>query len=247
MLRSADPNLAALRGRPLGFLFHYVRRHPTGHAIVLLSVLFAVACSVTTQYGMKHLIDIVSTGQAAGGPRVWGAFLLLCGLVAADNLLWRVGGYAAHRTFVAVTGDVRRDLFAHLSGHAPSYFAERLPGSLASRISATANAAFTLENTGVWNVIPPCLGVLFSIAFIGSVNPPLALTLSGIATALGLLIFALGNAVVGKQVLIGVGHLSVRLGDGERLVVGADRGREVGRIHDRQGLALLDHVSGRHQ
>ena len=197
MLRSADPNLAALRGRPLGFLFHYVRRHPTGHAIVLLSVLFAVACSVTTQYGMKHLIDIVSTGQAAGGPRVWGAFLLLCGLVAADNLLWRVGGYAAHRTFVAVTGDVRRDLFAHLSGHAPSYFAERLPGSLASRISATANAAFTLENTGVWNVIPPCLGVLFSIAFIGSVNPPLALTLSGIATALGLLIFALARRGTG--------------------------------------------------
>ena len=62
-----------------------------------------------------------------------GASALLCGLIAADNLLWRVGGWAAAHTFVAVTGDIRRDLFAHLSRHSPSYFAERLPGALASR------------------------------------------------------------------------------------------------------------------
>jgi ATP-binding cassette subfamily B protein len=189
----APADLAALRGRPLGFLFHYVRRHPVGHAIVLVSVLLAVACSVSTQYGMKHLIDIVSAGHQAASTRVWGAFALLCGLVAADNLLWRVGGYAAHRTFVAVTGDVRRDLFGHLSGHAPSYFAERLPGALASRISATATAAFTLENTGVWNVLPPCIAVLFAIVFIGSVNPPLAGALLGIALALGGVIFTLAR------------------------------------------------------
>jgi ATP-binding cassette subfamily B protein len=194
---SAVKNLAALRGRPLGFMFHYVRRHPVGHTIVLLSVLFAVACAVSTQYGMKHLIDIVSSGQAAGGPRVWGGFALLCGLVAADNLLWRVGGYAAHRTFVAVTGDIRRDLFGFLSGHAPSYFADRLPGALASRVSATANAAFTLENTGVWNVIPPCLGVTFSIAFISTVNLPLGAILLGIATALGLVIYLLARRGTG--------------------------------------------------
>ena len=93
--------------------------------MVLLSVLVAVTASVSTQYGMKHLIDIVATGQQAAGDKVWGAFAILCGLVAADNLSWRVGGYAAHRTFVAVTGDIRRDLFRHLAGHAPTYFAER--------------------------------------------------------------------------------------------------------------------------
>src|SRR3954464_4781510 len=64
--------LAALRGRPLAFLFHYVRGHPVGHTIVLLSVLLAVTCSVSTQYGMKHLIDIVSAGPEAAGQRAWG-------------------------------------------------------------------------------------------------------------------------------------------------------------------------------
>jgi len=186
-------NLAAARGRPMAFLFHYTRRHPIGHLTVLTSVLLAVACSVSTQYGMKHLIDIISMGQDAGGALVWGAFGLLCGLVAADNLLWRVGGYAAHRTFVAVTGDIRRDLFAYLASHSPSYFSERLPGGLASRISTAANAAFTLENTGVWNVLPPIIAVALAIVFIGSVNMGLAGILLVLAVILGLVVFYLAR------------------------------------------------------
>lgn len=188
-----DEGLPSLRGRPLSFLFSYIRRHPAGHLTVLISVLVAVTCSVSTQYGMKYLIDIVATGQQAAGDKVWGAFALLCGLVAADNLSWRVGGYAAHRTFVAVTGDIRRDLFSHLAGHAPTYFAERLPGALASRITSTANATFTLENTGAWNVLPPTVAVILSICFIGSVNLALAGTLMGIALLLGAIVFALAR------------------------------------------------------
>jgi ATP-binding cassette, subfamily B, bacterial len=183
----------ALRGRPLAFLFNYVRRHPTGHLTVLLSMLIAVTCAVSTQYGMKHLIDIVSGGRDAAAGRVWGGFALLCGLVATDNLAWRVAGYTAHRTFVAVTGDIRRDLFRHLSGHSPSYFAERLPGGLASRISATASAAFTVEYTGSCNVLPPAVALVLSIALIGSVNLTLAVTLTALAGCLGALVFALAR------------------------------------------------------
>jgi ATP-binding cassette, subfamily B, bacterial len=184
--------LSRLRAHPLGFLWHYVRRHPWGHAIVFLSVLVAVICAVSTQYGLKHLIDIVAAGPSHDG-RVWWAFALLCVLVAADNLLWRVGGWAAAYTFVAVTGDIRRDLFAHLSGHSPSYFAERLPGALASRITATANAAFTTENTGSWNVLPPCIGVLCAIIFIGFVHPTMAGALVVMASGLGALVFHLAR------------------------------------------------------
>lgn len=189
----AIEDFPALRGRPLAFLFTYMRHHPAGHLTVLISVLVAVTCSVSTQYGMKHLIDIVAMGQQAAGNLVWGAFALLCGLVAADNLSWRVGGYAAHRAFVAVTGDIRRDLFRHLAGHSPTYFAERLPGALASRVTATANAAFTLENTGAWNVLPPTISVILSICFIGSVNLALAGSLMGIAAILGAIVFQLAR------------------------------------------------------
>ena len=185
--------LPSLRGRPLAFLYNYIKRHPAGHLTILLSVVVAVTCSVSTQYGMKHLIDIVAAGREAAGNQVWWAFALLCGLVAADNLSWRVGGYAAHRTFVRVTGDIRQDLFAHLSAHSPSYFAERLPGALASRISSTANAAFTVENTGAWNVLPPMIAVVLSICFIGSVNLQLAGSLLGVSLLMGAVVYQMAR------------------------------------------------------
>ena len=63
-----------------------------------------------------------------------------------------------------MTGDLRPDLFRHLTGHAPSYFADRLPGVLTSRITATSNAVFTIENMFVWNVLPPCVATVGAIA-----------------------------------------------------------------------------------
>ncbi len=176
---------------PMAFLFGHASRHAGGHLLVLASVLGAVMCAVATQYGLKRLVDIVAAGP--GAPGVWTAFALLCGLIAADNLLWRLGGWAAAHVFVAVSGDIRRDLFAHLSGHAPSYFAERLPGALASRITATANAVFTVENTGSWNVLPPCIAVLCSIALVATVDPVMALALSGLAAGLAALIFRMAR------------------------------------------------------
>jgi ATP-binding cassette, subfamily B, bacterial len=183
--------LSAMRSRPLRILAHYVRRQPVAHGIVLLMVLGAVLCSVGTQYGLKALVDAISAGPGGGG--VWTAFAALCGLISADNLLWRVAGVAAARGFTAVTGDVRRDLFAHLSNHSPSYFAERLPGALASRISATANALFTALNTGACNVLPPCIAVVVAIALISSVNAMIAGALVGACTLIGLVIFRLAR------------------------------------------------------
>ena len=259
-LMPVDPSiqkLPALRGRPLAYLFHYMAKHKAGHLTVLFAVMLAVTCSTSSQYGMKHLIDVVSMGLEAGRPHVWGAFALLCGLVAADNLMWRVGGYAAHRAFVAVTGDIRRDLFAHLSGHSPSYFAERLPGSLSSRISSTALAAFTTLNTGVWNVIPSCFGVVLSIAYIGVVNLPLMLVLAGVALTLGALIFWLARrgtarhsayaaqaAAVDGELVDVIGNFSVVRAFGatfrEQARIGATMTREM--AVRRRSLYYMEHL-----
>jgi ATP-binding cassette, subfamily B, bacterial len=186
-------SLARLRGRPMAFLARYIVGHPVGHAIVLVAVMAAVGCSVSTQYGMKYLIDVVSMGRDSGAALVWSAFALLCALVASDNLLWRVAGYTAHRTFVAVTGDIRRDLFGYLAGHAPGFFAARLPGGLASRVSSSANNAFIVLNTSVWNVIPPTIAIGLAIAFIGSVNLKLASGLLALAAVLGCVVFTLAR------------------------------------------------------
>ena len=192
-LRRNNDRPARIPARPLAFLFRYVRHHALGHAIIFSAVLIAVACSTGTQYGMKHLVDVVSLGPQAAGMHVWYACGLLALLVSADNLMWRIGGFTAARTFVAVTGDIREDLFRHLSGHSPSYFSERLPGSLASRISATANAAYAVANTGSWNVLPPIAAVFCAIMLICTVNLMLAGALISFAAVLGALIYWLAK------------------------------------------------------
>ncbi len=164
--------------RPFAFIFRYVRRRPISHGVILIAVLAAVGCSVTTQYGVKHLVDTLAAGPTAAHG-VWLAFLLLVCLIAADNLLWRLGGWIASFTFVRVTGDLRRDLFRHLTGHSPSYFADRLPGMLSSRVTATSNAVFTVENMFVWNVLPPCIATLAAIAFVMTVSTLMAAVFGG--------------------------------------------------------------------
>jgi ATP-binding cassette subfamily B protein len=175
-------DLGTLAARPLAFMWHYVRRRPLTHAVVLMSVVAAVAFATFSQYAIKHLVDVLS---ARNNAEVWTAFGILAALVTADNLSWRVGGWMATHGFVAVTGDMRRDLFQHLTGHAPSYFADRQPGTLASRITATANAIYQVENTGAWSVLPPLLAVTFSIAMLATISPAMSAALILAAVSLG--------------------------------------------------------------
>ena len=166
-------NLSDYAHCPLKFMARYVRRRPVEHAVILSAVVAAVGCSIGTQYGVKFLIDTLS--QSALDHRgVWIAFALLFSLITADNLLWRVASYVASGTFVRVTGLLRRDLFRHLTGHSPAYFSRRPAGTLTSRITATSNALFTVENMLVWNVIPPCVATVGVIALIATVSVKMA-------------------------------------------------------------------------
>jgi ATP-binding cassette subfamily B protein len=186
-------DISKLASRPFAFMFRYVRMHPAAHTVILLTVLVAVACSVTAQYGIKFLVDTLSTPNVSG-THVWFAFAVLASLIAADNLLWRVAGWIAGKTFVEVTGDVRRDLFRHLTGHAPSYFADRLPGTLTSRVSATSNAVYTVENMFIWNVLPPCAATVAAIVLVFSISTPMALGLSAVAGVLVVFMFRMAAA-----------------------------------------------------
>jgi ATP-binding cassette subfamily B protein len=186
-------NLSGYAHRPFAFVLRYLRQRLSSHIIILLSVVAAVACSVGTQYGVKALVDGLSAGTSRAGS-VWLAFIFLMSLIAADNFLWRIASWTASFTFVGVTGDLRRDIFRHLTGHAPSYFSDRLPGMLTSRITATSNAVYTVENMFVWNVLPPCMATIAAIALIGTVSVPMAGGLIVIAGAMVVAMFRLAAA-----------------------------------------------------
>src|ERR1700709_859697 len=172
---------------PFSFVLRYLRQRLAAHVLILSAVVAAVACSVGTQYGVKYLVDGLAAGPNHEGG-VWLAFVMLVTLIAADNFLWRIASWTASFTFVGVTGDLRRDIFRHLTGHAPSYFSDRLPGMLTSRITATSNAVFTVENMFVWNVMPPCIATVAAIALIGTVSPWMA---GGLIVVAGAMVFAM--------------------------------------------------------
>jgi ATP-binding cassette subfamily B protein len=186
-------NLSGYAHRPLPFMLRYLRQRLASHLVIVTSVVAAVACSVGTQYGVKYLVDGLSAGPARAGT-VWLAFVFLMSLIAADNFLWRIASWTASFTFVGVTGDLRRDIFRHLTGHAPSYFSNRLPGMLTSRITATSNAVYTVENMFVWNVLPPCMATIAAIALIGTVSPPMSAVLTIVAGAMVIGMFHLAAA-----------------------------------------------------
>src|SRR6201982_3817197 len=185
--------LSGYAHRPFPFVLRYLRRRPASHLAILAAVIAAVACSVGTQSGVKSLVDCLAGGPD-GATSVWLAFAFLMSLIAADNFLWRIASWIASFTFVGVTGDLRRDMFRHLTGHAPSYFSDRLPGMLTSRITATSNAVFTVENMFVWNVLPPCIATVVAILLIGTVSLPMAAGLLVVAGAMVVAMFRLAAA-----------------------------------------------------
>jgi len=186
-------DLCGYARRPFAFIFRYVRFRAPSHAMIVAAVVAAVACSVTTQYGVKYLVDQLASGPATSHA-IWFAFAFLVGLIAADNLLWRVAGWIASFTFVRVTGDLRRDLFRHLTGHSPSYFADRLPGMLTSRVTATSNAVYTIETMFIWNVLPPCAAVVVAIGFVAALSVPMAAMLAAVGGVVVVAMFRLASA-----------------------------------------------------
>jgi ATP-binding cassette subfamily B protein len=180
-------------GGPMRFLWHYVSRRAASHGVVLAAVIAAVACSIGAQYGVKQLVDVLSAGHEHSRA-LWWAVALLLGLVAGDNLFWRLAGWVSTYAFPAVGADLRLDLFNHLSGHGTRYFVENFPGALSGRITTAATAAWTIETQLAWTTIPPGLAVLFSIAVLGAIDWQLTAALVVITAALAL----------------GIGRLAVR-------------------------------------
>ena len=74
-------------GRPVAFLLRYVSARAKSHAVIVLAVLTAVACSVGAQYGVKVLVDSLAGDSHGGAASAWLGFILLAALIGADNLL----------------------------------------------------------------------------------------------------------------------------------------------------------------
>ena len=177
-------NVASM-SKPIALIARYLWRHRIAHALVILAILGAVAASVAARYSMKFIVDAMTEDRAhlAG---VWQAVLIFTACVGADNVLWRVAGWAGAGAFPAIGVELRLDLFSHLLGQSNRYFNERFSGALAGRVSTAANGVFTLENTFTWNVLPAAAATLGAVIGLGTVRWEIAAALAVAAAAIAL-------------------------------------------------------------
>ncbi len=193
-----DDELPHYAGHPVRFIVRYARSRALPHLIVFGFVTLAVSCAVFSSYAIRHLVDTMDAvphgeGDHGSVHAVWVAVAWLAVIIAADNLSWRVAGWYAVKAFVAVTGDVRLDLFRYLTGHSTGYFADRMPAALAARISTAGTATFTLESLMAWNVLPPCLNVLLSIGLMITVSPLMGSVITLLSFSLAALMFRMAR------------------------------------------------------
>jgi ATP-binding cassette subfamily B protein len=225
------------------FLLHYVKCRWASHLVVLTAVLAAVGCSIGSQYAVKHLVDVLSN-RGVRDTVLWGAVGILFGLVAGDNLLWRLAGWISTSAFVAVSGDVKLDLFEHLSNHGARYFADRFPGALAGRITTAANATWTIETSTTWTTIPPLAAVFSSVILLSLINWQITATLAVIVLILALAIRRLAarghhlhEAFAGRAAAVS-GQLSDIVSNISLVRTFGATGREHARLSDEIGLEM---------
>ncbi|NUB28648.1 ABC transporter ATP-binding protein [Azospirillum brasilense] len=181
----------AIPDRPGRFLLRYIRRRPWSFGGLFSVIVAAAGCAVAVQYGMKLLIDAMASPDRAAAD-VWTPLGLFLGFIAAENVLWRLGGWLGCRTVLATGVDMRLDLFRHLTGHSMRYFSNHLAGSLGNRIAATENAATTIFRTLTWSIVPPVTDFLGAVLVLLTIHWGMAAALVMFAVVVAVAIVGLG-------------------------------------------------------
>ncbi len=176
---------------PAQFLLIYIKARAWQFGALACIIVAAGACAVAVQYGMKLIVDAMATeDRAAAG--VWFPLGLFIGLIAAESMLWRLGGWLGCRTVVASGVDIRVDLFEYLTGHPMRYFNDHLSGSLGNRITATAGSAGAIFSTFTWNIVPPCVDFIGAIVVLMIIDWHMAVALILFVAVVGGIIVAFG-------------------------------------------------------
>src|SRR3954447_1987234 len=93
---------------PWPLLARYVRCHLPLSVAAFAAVVGGAFCAVSAQYGLKLLVDWM-TGGTPGGPLLplWLSCTFFLGLLAAENLCWRLGGWLGSRAIIRIGVDLR--------------------------------------------------------------------------------------------------------------------------------------------
>ncbi|HTV46478.1 MAG TPA: ABC transporter ATP-binding protein [Stellaceae bacterium] len=179
--RSGHAGAAPFPLRPIAFLWHYAKRRPWLHLAAVGSVVGAASFACITQYGLKLIVDGMAAGPAHIA-RVWWALGLFAALAAGESVLWRLGSWSGYRAMLVDKAEAKFDLFNHLSGHCSRYFADRMGGALANRVSAAGDALQQVHSITLFNIAPVCADFVAALAMLATVEWHLVAALCAFVT-----------------------------------------------------------------
>ena len=182
---------APIPDRALPFLLRYVRMRPLLFSTVLAVIIGGAACAVGVQYAMKMLIDAMDADNRQTAA-IWMPLALFIGLIATENILWRLGGVFGSKAVIATGVDLRLDLFEHLTGHPMRYFNQHFSGALGNRVTTAAAATGGLFGTLIWSVIPPITDFLGAVVVLTTIRWPMAIALIASVILVGWLLIVFG-------------------------------------------------------
>jgi ATP-binding cassette subfamily B protein len=142
-----------LPGRPLPFLWFFVRRgYLRRYAVMMSLVVLGMTCDTLDPYLLKQIITALPEDAAAG--RATAAtllpFAMLVGLWFGATGCYRIYQFLDATTGPSLRAKVQSQMFGYLLGHSPRYFQENFAGKLGQKIKEAGRA---------------CLGILELLCF----------------------------------------------------------------------------------
>ena len=149
--RAADGEVGGKAGRAslrsLGALQPYLLRHKGMLAAALIALVVSAAATLAVPLAVRRMIDLGFAGIDPGLIDKYFATLAGIGLILALSSAARF--YAVNWLGERVVADIRRDVFAHLTGLSPAFFEVSHSGEMMSRITADTTQVKAVASTAI--------------------------------------------------------------------------------------------------
>ena len=148
--------------RSLGALKPYFFRHKGMLAAALAALVVSAAATLAVPLAVRRMIDLGFSGIDPGLIDKYFATLAGIGLILALASAARF--YAVNWLGERIVADLRRDVFAHLTGLSPAFFEVSHSGEIVSRIAADTTQVKAVASTAISQALRNILLLLGAVA-----------------------------------------------------------------------------------
>jgi ATP-binding cassette subfamily B protein len=186
-----DAKTASLRS--LGALKPYLFRHKAMLAAALIALLASAGATLAVPLAVRRMIDLGFSGVEPNLIDRYFATLAVIGLILAVASAARF--YAVNWLGERVVADIRRDVFAHLTGLSPAFFEVSHSGEMMSRITADTTQVKAAASTAISQALRNILLLVGSAVMMIVTSTKLSLAVLIAIPVIVLPLFAYGRSV----------------------------------------------------